>query len=87
MDIQTPQVLIESYIVIASENINRSLGIQWGYQYAAGPETGKSTGLNLPGRTGTGGIPFIANFPALTGTSTLDHFLGSIDGTHSLNGA
>ena len=93
VDIQTPQVLIESYIVIASENINRSLGIQWGYQYAAGPETGKSTGLNLPGRiglggtgrTGTGGIPFIANFPALTGTSTLDHFLGSIDGTHSLN--
>ncbi len=78
IDIQTPQVLIESYIVTASENINRSLGIQWGYQYAAGPETGKPTGLNFPGRmraggagsAGTGGIPFIANFPA---------------GTHSLN--
>lgn len=94
VDIQTPQVLIESYIVTASENINRSLGIQWGYQYAAGPETGKPTGLNFPGRigvggagsTGTGGIPFIANFPALAaGASTLDLFLGSIDGTHSLN--
>ncbi len=93
IDIQTPQVLIESYIVTASENINRSLGIQWGYQYAAGPETGKPTGLNFPGRigiggagsAGTGGIPFIANFPALAGASTLDLFLGSLDGTHSLN--
>ena len=94
VDVQTPQVLIESYIVAASENINRSLGIQWGYQYAAGPATGKPTGLNFPGRigvggaggTGTGGIPFIANFPAIAaGASTLDLFLGSIDGTHSLN--
>ena len=93
VDIQTPQVLIESYIVTASENINRSLGIQWGYQYAAGPDTGKPTGVNFPGRigvggvgrTGTGGIPFIANFPAVAGASTLDLFLGSIDGTHSLN--
>lgn len=94
VDVQTPQVLIESYIVAASENINRSLGIQWGYQYAAGPATGKPTGLNFPGRigvggaggTGTGGIPFIANFPAIAaGASTLDLFLGSIDGSHSLN--
>ena len=93
VDIQTPQVLIESYIVTASENINRSLGIQWGYQYAAGPGAGKPTGLNFPGRigiggagvAGTGGIPFIANFPATAGASTLDLFLGSIDGTHALN--
>ena len=93
IDIQTPQVLIESYIVTASENINRSLGIQWGYQYAAGPDTGKPTGLNFPGRiavggagsAGTGGIPFIANFPAVAGASTLDLFLGSLDGTHSLS--
>ncbi len=93
VDIQTPQVLIESYIVTASENINRSLGIQWGYQYAAGPETGKSTGLNFPGRigvggagaAGTGGIPFIANFPATAGASTLDLFLGSLNGAHTLN--
>ncbi len=93
VDIQTPQVLIESYIVTASENINRSLGIQWGYQYAAGPDTGNPTGLNFPGRigiggagsAGTGGIPFIANFPAAAGASTLDLFLGSLDGTHSLN--
>lgn len=93
IDIQTPQVLIESYIVTARENINRSLGIQWGYQYAAGPETGKPTGLNFPGRigvggtgaAGTGGIPFIANFPATVGASTLDLFLGSLDGTHTLH--
>ena len=93
VDIQTPQVLIESYIVTANENINRSLGIQWGYQYAAGPETGNPTGLNFPGRigiggagaAGTGGVPFIADFPAEAGASTLDLFLGSLDGSNTLN--
>ena len=92
IDVQTPQVLIESYIVTVSENINRSLGIQWGYQHIASPETGNPTGLNFPGRigiggagnTGTGGIPFIADFPAVAGASTLDLFLGSLDGTNSL---
>ena len=92
IDVQTPQVLIESYIVTVSENINRSLGIQWGYQHIASPETGNPTGLNFPGRigiggagnTGTGGIPFIADFPATAGASTLDLFLGSLDGTNSL---
>ena len=92
IDVQTPQVLIESYIVTVSENINRSLGIQWGYQHIASPQTGNPTGLNFPGRigiggagnTGTGGIPFIADFPATAGASTLDLFLGSLDGTNSL---
>ena len=92
IDVQTPQVLIESYIVTVSENINRSLGIQWGYQHTASPQTGNPTGLNFPGligiggagNTGTGGIPFIADFPATAGASTLDLFLGSLDGTNSL---
>ena len=87
IDVQTPQVLIESYIVTVSENINRSLGIQWGYQHIASPQTGNPTGLNFPGRIaiggagptlGTGGIPFIADFPATAGASTLDLFLGSL---------
>ena len=36
-DTQTPQVLIESNIVEAQENFLRDLGIQWGYNYRAGP--------------------------------------------------
>ena len=93
VDVQTPQVIIESYIVTASENLSRDLGIQWGYNYAASPQTGNPTGLNFPGRvgvggvgqTGTGGVPFLADFPAAAGAPTLDLFLGSLDGTQSLN--
>ncbi len=84
IDVQTPQVLIESYIVTISENSNRPLGIQWGYQHIAGPQTGNPTDLNFPGTIGIGGIPFIADFPATAGASTLDLFLGSLDGTNSL---
>ena len=93
VDIQMPQVLIESYIVTASGNVNRSLGIQWGYQYTAGPDTGNPTGVNFPGRVGIGGgstlgtqdVPFIADFPAKAGAATLDLFLGSVGGSSKLN--
>lgn len=93
VDIQMPQVLIESYIVTASGNVNRSLGIQWGYQYTAGPDTGNPTGVNFPGRIGIGGgsilgtqdVPFIADFPAKAGAATLDLFLGSVGGSSKLN--
>ena len=97
IDVQTPQVVIESYLITTSENLNRALGIQWGYGYRAGPGTGNPTGLNFPGRigiggsglnTGTGGVPFIADFPA-AGVSpgsgaALDLILGSLDGSQAL---
>ena len=99
IDIQTPQVVIESYIVTANENIIRDLGVQWGYSFKAGPATGNPTGVNFPGRIGlggsspplnqgTGGIPFIADFPssATAGSgSAIDLLLGSIDGSQALN--
>ena len=99
VDIQMPQVLIESYIVTANGNVSRSLGIQWGYQYTAGPDTGNPTGVNFPGRIGIGGaplrqgetggtqgVPFIADFPArAAGAATLDLFLGSVGGSSKLN--
>jgi type IV pilus assembly protein PilQ len=83
VDVQTPQVIIESYIVTASENIARDLGIQWGYNFAAAAATGNPTGVNFPGtvglggfgRAGTGGVPFIADFPAAAGAPTLDHLM------------
>jgi type IV pilus assembly protein PilQ len=97
IDTQTPQVVIESYIVTTNNNIIRDLGVQWGYRYIASPETGNPTGVNFPGRIGlggsgltqgTGGVPFIADFPAaVTGGSgsAIDLLLGSLDGSQALN--
>ena len=93
IDIQTPQVIIESYIVTASENLARDLGIQWGSRYTTGPASGNPTGVNFPGTLGvggvgtpgTGGVPFIADFPAALGAPALDLFLGSFDGSQALN--
>jgi type IV pilus secretin PilQ/predicted competence protein len=97
IDIQTPQVMIESYIVTANETLARDLGIQWGYRYIASPETGNPTGVNFPGRIGVGGsglgqgaggLPFIADFPASAvpgAGSAIDLALGSLDGSQALN--
>ena len=88
LDVQTPQVLIESNIVEATTSFARDLGVQWGYRYLAGPNTGNPTGVNFPGRvgfggsglgTGVGGVPFIADFPANVAAnagSALDLALG-----------
>src|SRR5207245_918719 len=40
LDIQTPQVIIESNIVEATTSFARDLGIQWGYRSNIGPQTG-----------------------------------------------
>ncbi|MGE0825020.1 MAG: type IV pilus secretin PilQ [Candidatus Binatia bacterium] len=99
VDVQTPQVVIESYIITTNENLNRDLGIQWGYQYTASPETGNATGMNFPGRvglggvpgllnSGTGGVPFIVDFPSSAQAgqgSVLDIALGSLSGSQALN--
>jgi type IV pilus assembly protein PilQ len=97
IDVQTPQVVIESYLITTNENLNRDLGIQWGYGYKAGPGTGNPTGRNFPGRvgfggsglgTGSGGLPFIADFPAATSAgagSALDLVLGSLSGSQALS--
>jgi type IV pilus assembly protein PilQ len=99
LDVQTPQILIESSIVEATTNFARDLGVQWGYRASVGPQTGTSTGQNFPGTvdfggtgltTGQTGVPFIADFPALgnfaAGSgSALDLALGSLDGSQSLD--
>ncbi|MGH7966195.1 MAG: secretin N-terminal domain-containing protein, partial [Candidatus Binatia bacterium] len=80
IDIQTPQVVVESYIVTANENTVRDLGIQWGYRYVASPETGNPTGFNFPGRlglggsglgAGIGGVPFLGLPRLPDGTAAL----------------
>lgn len=92
IDVQTPQVVIESQIVSVDVTALRDLGIQWGYSYRASPETGNPTGVNFPGRLSLGPLggdfPFIADFPAsLTpgSASGLDLSLGSLDGSQALN--
>ncbi|MBI2963861.1 MAG: AMIN domain-containing protein [Deltaproteobacteria bacterium] len=55
LDVPTPQVLIESNIVEATDTFTRDLGIQWGYQYAVGPQFGTSTGKEFPASIGIGG--------------------------------
>jgi len=98
LDVQIPQVLIESNIVEATTNFERDLGVQWGYRSLIGPQTGQTTGVNFPGTiglggsglgTGVSGVPFIADFPAnavAPGTgSALNLALGSIDGSQSLD--
>ncbi|MGH7789701.1 MAG: type IV pilus secretin PilQ [Candidatus Binatia bacterium] len=98
LDVQIPQVLIESNIVEATTNFARALGVQWGYNANIGPQTGTSTGQNFPGTigfggaglgAGNGGVPFLVDFPAknaIAGSgSALDLALGSLDGAHSLD--
>jgi type IV pilus assembly protein PilQ len=55
LDVQSPQVLIEANIVEATQDFARGLGVQWGYRYEAGPNTGNPTGFNFPGTVGLGG--------------------------------
>ena len=55
LDVPTPQVLIESNIVEATDDFQRDLGIQWGYSYAIGPQFGTATGKEFPASIGLGG--------------------------------
>ena len=97
LDVQIPQVLIESNIVEATTDFARELGVQWGYNANIGPQTGTSTGANFPGTVGFGGsglgagsgVPFLVDFPAKTVApglgSALDLALGSLNGAYSLD--
>lgn len=98
LDVQTPQVLIESSIIEATTDFARELGVQWGYRFLASPATGNPTGVNFPGSIGVGGgglgtggsgVPFIADFPATQAVpgagSALSLALGSIDGSQALD--
>lgn len=77
LDVQTAQVAIQGLIFEADTNLARSLGIRWGAEYVASPETGNPTGRNFPGRVGIGGAgpnqptqdgqtaaPILVDFPA-----------------------
>jgi type IV pilus assembly protein PilQ len=76
IDIPAPQVEIDSRIVEVNVNFERNLGIQWGYRFAASPQTGNPTGLNFPGTIGFGGMPVQQGVPGLN--SGIDPLTGTI---------
>jgi type IV pilus assembly protein PilQ len=55
LDKQTPQVLIESNVVEATDTFTRDIGIQWGYSLALGPQFGNATGREFPSQFTFGG--------------------------------
>lgn len=67
LDLQTPQVLIESRIVEASTRFAREIGIQWGGQGLMSAVNGNPTGLIFPSSVAvTGGV--VSSSTAGTGT-------------------
>ncbi|HET6437354.1 MAG TPA: type IV pilus secretin PilQ [Anaeromyxobacter sp.] len=101
LDAETPQILIESRIVEASTNYNRSLGIQWGGTAGMTQALGNPTGLVFPNNatatggsgggptTGTAGTPnYAVNLPAAIGQGSgggIGFTFGSVGGAFNLN--
>ena len=90
LDVPSPQVLIESSIVEASEDFARGLGIQWGYAYTGRPETGGATGVVAGGASPP---PLIADLPVPPSfgsgfgpgaSAALGVIFRSLDGSHDL---
>jgi len=75
LDLQTPQVLIESRIVEASTRFAREIGVQWGGQGVMSAATGNPTGLVFPSSVAvTGGVVS----QATTGTGTPANYAVSL---------
>jgi type IV pilus assembly protein PilQ len=85
LDVPSPQVLIESSIVEASEDFARGLGIQWGYRYTGGADGVVAGGASPP--------PLVADLPVPPSfgsgfgpgaSAALGVVFGSLDGAHDL---
>lgn len=101
LDLQTPQVLIESRIVEASTSFRREVGIQWGGQGLMSGVNGNPTGLVFPSSVavtgaavpgGSPGNPDVSNYavslPVGAGTGAggaLGMAFGSAGGAVQLN--
>ncbi len=75
LDLQTPQVMIESRIVEANTTFGREVGIQWGGQGNLSPASGNQTGLVFPNTVSVaGGVAGGAN----QGTSATPQYAVSL---------
>jgi len=63
LDTQTPQVLIEARMIEAQTQVTRSLGIQWGGNFAMDTQSSNPTGLVFPATVSTmgGASPYSNN--------------------------
>ncbi|MEW5739749.1 MAG: type IV pilus secretin PilQ [Myxococcota bacterium] len=75
LDLQTPQVLIESRIVEASTRFAREIGVQWGGQGVMSAANGNPTGLIFPSSVAVSGGVVSA---ATTGTATPANYAVSL---------
>lgn len=81
LDLQTPQVLIESRIVEASTRFQREIGIQWGGQGLMAAANGNPTGLVFPSSVAvTGGVPGNATGVAAPANYAVSLPVGAGDG-------
>jgi type IV pilus assembly protein PilQ len=90
LDVPSPQVLIESSIVEATEDFARGLGVQWGYRYTGRPETGGADGVVVGGASPP---PLVADLPVPPtfgsgfgpgASAALGVVFGSLDGAQDL---
>ncbi len=100
LDLQTPQVTIESKIVEMEVEEQRGFGIQWGGYFVASEATGNPTGLSFPSSVGLAGatsetnapgvpnglVPnYVVNTPVNTPTSGIGLNLGNVSNTFNLS--
>ncbi len=99
LDVPTPAVMIEARIVSVSNNYQRQLGIQWGFDAFADEAHGNPTGASFPnnislggtglgtGGTGSGSTDtgYLVNLGASDATSAIGLSLGHIADTFNLD--
>jgi type IV pilus assembly protein PilQ len=90
LDKPEPQVEIEAYIVQTNSDTARELGIRWGFNAQASPQTGNPTTVGFPnsvqlnGRTGRGTNNAV-DLGVVGPTSAIGLALGSINGALNLD--
>ena len=75
LDEPEPQVMIEARIIETTKRFSHELGIDWGFDFTAGPGTGNTTGLEFPNRVDGGGAVNLGT-PGQSGVLSLS--LGNI---------
>jgi len=78
LDVETPQVLIETRIVEARSTLTNELGVHWGIGYHSGAAYGNPTGMNFPGPVDVG-IGLVSG-QSVTGADAAASGLGGVGG-------